>query len=102
MIDGRPCFVIARTHERGELKAITVTCHLHRADGQRCNKSLTLGSHFTEAEATLRIKEWCVAGMVLADEPGARQAHMDPMCCNPRTMPVSELRRDEVLEALVS
>ena len=102
VIDGRPCFVIARTHERGELKAITVTCHLHRADGQRCNKSLTLGSHFTEAEATLRIKEWCVAGMVLADEPGARQAHMDPMFCNPRTMPVSELRRDEVLEALVS
>ena len=99
VIDGRPLFVIARTHGQGELKAITVTCNLHWADGQRCNKSLSVGIHFTEEEATRRIKEWCVAGMALADERGARQNHMDPMFCNLRTMTV---RSDEELEALVS
>ena len=94
--------MIARTHEQGELKAITVTCNRHRVDGERCNKSLSLGSHFTEEEATLRTKEWCVAGMALADEAGARQVHMDPQFFNPRTMPVGDLRSDEELEALVS
>ena len=67
-IDGRPLFAIARTYDHGVFKAVTVTCNLHRADGQRCNKSLSLGTHFTEEEATRRIKEWCVAGMALKDE----------------------------------
>ena len=102
VIDGRPLFVIARTHEQGEFKAVTVTCNLHRADGQRCNKSLSLGTHFTEEEATRRIKEWCVAGMDLNDEAGARQTQMDPMFCNLRAMSLSELRSDEELDALVS
>ena len=52
VVDGRPRFVIARTHADGEFKAVIVTCNLHRADGQRCNKSLNLGAHFTEEEAT--------------------------------------------------
>ena len=90
--DGRPSFVIARAFDHGVFKAVTVTCNLHRVDGQRCNKSLSLGTHFTEEEATRRIKEWCVAGMALKDEAGAMQTHMDPMFCNLRTMPLSELR----------
>ena len=102
VINGRPLFVIARTHGQREFRAVTVTCNLHRADGQRCNKSLSLGSHFTEEEATRRIKEWCVAGMDLDDEAGARQIHMDPAFFNLRTKPLSELRSDEEFDALVS
>ena len=102
VIDGRPRFVIARTHAEGEFKAVTVTCNLHRADGQRCNKSLSLGTHFTEEEATRRIKEWCVAGMALNDEPGARRNHMDPTFCNVRAMPLSEVRSEAELDALAA
>ena len=99
-IDGRPLFVIARAYDHGVFKAVTVTCNLHWADGHRCNKSLSLGHHFSEEEATRRIKEWCVAGMDLNDEAGARQTHMDPMFCNLRTLPF--VRSDEELDALVS
>ena len=100
--DGRPLFMLARTHDRGELKAITVTCNMHRTEGQRCHKSLSLGSYFTEEEATRRIKEWCVAGMALQDGDGARQCHMDPEFFNPRTVPAGELRSDDDLNALVA
>ena len=100
---GRPLFVLARTDDaHGGTKAITVTCNLHREDGARCNKSLSLGCHFTEEEATKRIKEWCVRGMALADVAGAKQAHMDPRFFCPRTAPASELRSDEALDALVA
>ena len=100
VIDGRPLFLIARTHGQGEFKAVTVTCNLHRADGQRCNKSLSLGTHFTEEEATRRIKEWCVRGMALNDVPGARRKHMDNEFCDLRALPF--VRSDEQLNALVS
>ena len=69
-VDGRQRFVLARTHERGELAAITVTCNVHRADGRRCNKHLSLGVHFSEEEATRRIMEWCIRGLEIPDEPG--------------------------------
>ena len=98
---GRPPFVIARTHADGLLKAITVTCNLHHVDG-RCNKSLSLGVHFTEAEAVHRIKEWCVRGMQIPDGAGAKQRHMDPANCNPRLMGAEDLRSLEELEAAVA
>ena len=41
---------------------------LHPQYSGPSNKSLSLGTHFTEEEATRRIKEWCVAGMALKDE----------------------------------
>ena len=56
---------------------MTVTCLVHQADNQRCNKSFTPGSEFTEAEATLRIKEWCARGLDIPDEPGGKASHMD-------------------------
>ena len=102
VIEGRPMFVLARTHAQGVLKAITVTCNLHRHDGMRCNKSLSLGVHFSEEEATRRIKAWCVAGLTLRDEDGSRQLHMDPSFFNPRTVPESELRSIDEMDALVS
>ena len=102
VIDGRPPFVIARTYWQGEVKAVTVTCKLHRADGQRCNKSLSLGAHFTEEEATRRLKEWCVAGMALNDEPGARRSHMNPTFYNVRAKPLSEVRSEAELDALAA
>ena len=102
VIEGRPMFVLARTHAQGVLKAITVTCNLHRHDGMRCNKSLSLGVHFSEEEATRRIKAWCVAGLTLRDDDGSRQLHMDPSFFNPRTVPESELRSIDEMDALVS
>ena len=98
--DGEPLFVLARTHDGGYLKAITVTCNLHRTGG-RCNKSLSLGVHFTEEEATHRIKEWCVRGMVIPESEGAKQAHMDPAFCNPRFLGVEDLRSLAELDAAV-
>ena len=101
-VDGRPMFLLARTHARGVLNAITVTCNLHRHGGMRCNKSLTLGAHFSEDEALRRIKAWCVAGLTVPDGDGARQLHMDPAFFNPRTVSGEELKSHEELDALVS
>jgi hypothetical protein len=101
VIDDRPMFVLARTHQRGALKAITVTCNLHRRGGGRCNKSLSLGTHFSEEEAMRRVKAWCVAGLTLPDEDWARQHHMDPVFFNPRTVPEGELNSIDELDALV-
>jgi len=101
VIDDRPMFVLARTYGRGVLKAITVTCNLHRHSGGRCNKSLSLGTHFSEEEAMRRIKAWCVAGLTLPNEDGSRQKHMDPAFYNPRTVPEGELKSIDELDALV-
>ena len=77
----RSRFVLARVAPRGVFKAWSVTCNLHKADGQRCNKSLSMGSGFTSEEARRRIKEWCVRGLTIPDTPGGKAAHMDK---NPR------------------
>ena len=68
---------------------------------ERCNKSFSLRTHFTEEEATRRIIQWCVAGMAFTDDEGARQTHMDPAFFNPRTLPAEELRSVDELNALV-
>ena len=101
VINGRPMFKLARTHDHGILTAITVTCNVHRHDGNRCNKSLSLGVHFTEAEAMRRIKAWCVAGLAIEDCEGARTWHMAPEFFCPRTVPESELKSMVELDALV-
>ena len=100
--DGRPKFVLARTHASGSLKAITVTCHLHVHSGVRCNKSLTLGACFSEADAFRRVKAWCIAGLSVPEGDDARQMHMDPAFFNPRTVATEELQSLEEMDALVN
>lgn len=90
-------FVIAHTHRGRVLEAITVTCLAH-TKGDRCNKSLTLGSDFTEQQAVSRIKEWCIRGLQFADIPGSRADHMS---LNPRKFPECEVRSEQALDALV-
>ena len=96
---GRGSFIIARTHRDGELQSVTVTCLLHAAEGQRCNKNLNLGSIFAEAGCTQRIQEWCIRGLSIADGDGARAEHM---ASNPRRYSVDEVRSSAELEALAN
>jgi hypothetical protein len=96
---GRGRFVIARTHRSGELHAITVTCLLHSTENARCNKNVNLGDIFSEAEATQRIKEWCVRGLDIPAGDGAREMHMHERG-RPRFYSSDELRSVADLEAL--
>ena len=76
-----------------------MTCLLHKADGERCNKSLTLGDVFSEAEATHRIKEWCARGLLIPDRVGSKMEHMDH---KPREFRAAEIRPLDALERLVN
>ena len=76
-----------------------MTCLLHQADGERCNKSLTLGQVFSEAEATHRIKEWCARGYLIADVVGGKSDHMRH---NPREFRAAEIRPLDAVEHLVN
>ena len=71
-----------------------MTCLVHKL-GERCNKSLTLGTEFTESQAVCRIKEWCMRGGGIPDSPNAREAHMS---MNPRRF--VGVRQEHVLDAL--
>jgi len=84
-------FWIARTHRGGQFQAVTVTCLAHTADDLRCNKSFTPGRLFTEAEATIRIKEWCARGLDIPDQPGGKVIHMD---INPREFGAADIRSE--------
>ena len=75
-------FWIARTHRHGLFQAVTVACLCHRADGQRCNKSLTPGTQCTDAEATARLKEWCARGLGIPDVAGVKALHMAIKPCD--------------------
>ena len=75
-----------------------MTCLFHRADGERCNKSFTPGTEWTEAEATARIKELCARGMGIPDEAGGKQRHMD---IKPRNFRPEEVRGEAELAAAV-
>jgi hypothetical protein len=90
-------FVLARTHRSGTLEAITVTCLVH-SQGERCNKSLTLGPDLTEQDAVARIKEWCIRGLQIPDSVGARTTHM---AIHPRRFKDSEVRSEQALDLLV-
>ena len=90
-------FVIAETTRYGEVAAVTVTCLCHTADGKRCNKWVSVGPGMDIASAEHRIKEWCIRGYDIDDEPGGCAEHMKP---RPRYWPDSELRPLETLERL--
>ena len=96
---GRGRFILARTHRAGELQAVTVTCLLHTSENGRCNKNLNLGVIFSEADATRRIKEWCVRGLDIPAADGAREIHMSGRG-RPRLYSDAELRSEAELEAL--
>jgi len=96
---GRGRFILAGTHRAGELQAVTVTCLLHGSENARCNTNLTLGSIFSEEEATRRIKEWCVRGLDIPAADGARDLHMHGRG-RPRFYSDAELRSEADLEAL--
>ena len=89
-VEGGP-FVLAR----GPL-CWSVTCRVHRADGLRCNKSLNLGTLFSDEEAKARIKEWCVRGLSIPDAPGGKNAHMH---VNPRDFEPGSVARESDLDA---
>jgi hypothetical protein len=92
-------FILARTHRAGELHAVTVTCLLHGSENARCNKNLNMGSTFSEAEATRRIKEWCIRGLDIPAADGAREIHMYGRG-KPRAYSDAELRSEAELDAL--
>ena len=96
--DRQQRFGIARTHRYSEFQSVTVTCLLHRADGERCNKSFTPGTEWSEAEATARIKEWCARGLDIPDVAGGKKRHMD---INPRRFRPEEVRGEAELAAVV-
>ena len=91
-------FWIARTHRHGLFQAVTVTCLFHRAGGERCNKSFTPGTQWTEAEATARMKEWCARGLGIPDVAGGKQRHM---AIKPRDFRPEEVRGEAELAAAV-
>lgn len=74
-------FMLAPCFARGAFKAWSATCNVHTQGGGRCNKNLNLGTAFSDAEAKCRVKEWCLRGIAIADEPGGREIHMSD---NPR------------------
>ena len=92
-------FVLARTHLRGKLNAVIVTCKLHSKPNERCNKSLTVGPFFSEEEATQRIKEWCIRGLDIGRFDGDRELHMKHRG-DPRTYTGAGLRSEAELDAL--
>ncbi len=79
-------FTLARHVANGQFRAWTVTCRLHTADSQRCNKSLSIGS-MPQDEAKRRIQEWCLKGVEVPDDPGGRFVHMafEPRDLTPRS-----------------
>ena len=91
-------FAIARTRRHGSLVALTVTCKFHKCEG-RCNQWVTLNDEMSEAEAERRLKEWCLRGMSIVDNLGARKQHMDDKC---KKYPISEVRSVEVLNAIAA
>ena len=96
---GRGRFILARTHRAGGLQAVTVTCLLHTSENARCNTNLNFGFIFSEADATRRIKEWCVRGLDIPAADGAREIHMSGRG-RPRLYSDAELRSEAELEAL--
>ena len=91
--------MLARVAPRGVFKCWSVTCRLHQADGERCNKSLSLGTEYSSEEARRRIKEWCLRGCPIPDLPGGKRRHMDEC---PRTFDPATIRSEAELDALAA
>ena len=79
-------------------QAVTVTCLLHTADGERCNKSFNVSAEWSEAQATARIKEWCARGVQIPNVPGGKEQHMD---LKPRHFRTEEVRGEVELAEVV-
>ena len=94
---GKGRFALAPVVARGRLIAFSATCKVHVADGARCNINLSLGRCFTLEQAKHRIKQWCVHGLQVPDEVGARAKHMD---VRPRDFAEDDLIPLEELERL--
>ena len=84
-------WVLAEVHPHGVFKAWSARCFLH---GGNCNKTLNMGHQFTQEEAKLRIQEWCIRGLDIAEGPNARTDHMD---MKPRVFLGAEVRSSEEL-----
>ena len=69
-------WVIADTDKYGQLTAKTATCLLHRCDGLRCNKWVTISDALDADGAEHRLKEWAIRGKAIDDLPGGRERHM--------------------------
>ncbi|MCP4239468.1 MAG: hypothetical protein GY772_02795, partial [bacterium] len=68
--------VLAMHFTRGEFRAWLAMRRRHKADAQRCNKSLSVGGALAADEAKRRIQEWCLKGVDVPDVPGGKHAHM--------------------------
>jgi hypothetical protein len=70
-------FVLAEVWPSGVLKAWSAKCNIHA--GGLCNKTLSMGTTYTPAQAKHRIMEWCVRGYDIPDIPGIRKRtlHME-------------------------
>ena len=76
------------------MRSYTARCYYH---GYACNKSLNLGAVFTEAQARVRIKQWCLRGLsipsTLDQEKNARILHCRD---EPRYYPEPEFTEQEL------
>jgi hypothetical protein len=75
--DVRACNAGLRREVRrsGTFESWSCRCYFH-TKGPKCNKTLSWGSTMSPDEAKHRIMEWCVRGLSVPDEEGARVTHM--------------------------
>ena len=86
-------WVLADTTKYGLLISKTATCLLHRCEGKRCNKWISISDALDADGAEHRLKEWAIRGKDIPDGPGARDRHMNPPNTSaPRTWKLEDLR----------
>ena len=87
-------FEIAKVYRAGVFIGWSAVCHMHVADGQKCNKTKMNVNGMSADECKHRIMQWCVAGGEIDSGPGGRQNHMAIRPCQFKTlMPVDGLQR---------
>ena len=91
-------FRIVKSRRNGEYVAWTVTCNFHKLDG-RCNQNLSFSEVGSADEARQRLKEWCLRGLLIPDEAGAKKAHMDSKA---KMYPLSGVRSEEELDRIAN
>ena len=91
-------FRIVKSRRDGEYVAWTVTCNFHRLGG-RCNQNLSFSEVGSADEARQRLKEWCLRGLLIPDEAGAKKAHMDSKA---KMYPLSGVRSEEELDRIAN
>ena len=91
-------FRIVKSRKHGEYVAWTVTCNFHKLEG-RCNQNLSFREVGSADEARQRLKEWCLRGLRIPDEAGAKKAHMDSKA---KMYPLSGVRSEEELDRIAN